>query len=165
MKSLRNVRMKIMELKKIASFEVDHTCLERGMYTSRIDGDVVTYDLRLKKPNGGDYLEPKAMHTAEHVIATYVRSSKYSEKIIYFGPMGCRTGFYLLVRDMEPETAIELVKRAFYFLAQFEGEIPGNTAVECGNYLEHDLAGAKREAKDYVAVVENWQVADLNYKR
>ncbi|MBE6798941.1 MAG: S-ribosylhomocysteine lyase [Ruminococcaceae bacterium] len=152
-----------MELKKIASFEVDHNTLERGIYTSRIDGDIVTYDIRLKKPNGGDYLKNGAMHTAEHIIATYVRNSEHSDKIIYFGPMGCRTGFYLLVRDLDPTAVIELLKNAFKFLRDFEGEIPGVSAVECGNYLEHDLETAKMEAENYLPCIENWTVENLKY--
>lgn len=152
-----------MELKKIASFEVDHNTLKRGIYTSRIDGDVVTYDIRLKTPNGGSYLANGAMHTTEHIVATYVRSSEYSDKIIYFGPMGCRTGFYLLVRDLDPEKVIVLVREAFKFLKDFGGEIPGVSAIECGNYLEHDLNGAVAEAAGYLPVIENWTVEDLKY--
>lgn len=152
-----------MELKKIASFEVNHNTLKQGIYISRIDGDVVTYDIRLKKPNGGDYLKNGAMHTAEHIIATFVRSSEHSDKIIYFGPMGCRTGFYLLVRDLEPKAVIELVKNAFRFLRDFEGKIPGVSAIECGNYLEHDLETAKKEAADYLPFIENWTVENLEY--
>lgn len=152
-----------MELKKIASFEVNHNTLKQGIYTSRIDGDVVTYDIRLKKPNGGDYLKNGAMHTAEHIVATFVRNSEYSDKIIYFGPMGCRTGFYLLVRDLKSKAVIELVKNAFRFLRDFEGKIPGVSAIECGNYLEHDLETAKKEAADYLPFIENWTVENLEY--
>ena len=152
-----------MELKKIASFEVNHDILQRGIYTSRIDGDIVTYDIRMKLPNKGDYLQNPAMHTTEHLIATYVRSSEYSDRIIYFGPMGCRTGFYLLVRDIAPCEVIKLVKNAFSFLAGFDGEIPGVSSVECGNYLEHDLESAKKEAAVYLPVIENYTVEQLNY--
>ena len=152
-----------MELKKIASFEVNHNTLKQGIYISRIDGDVVTYDIRLKKPNGGDYLKNGAMHTAEHIVATFVRNSEHSDKIIYFGPMGCRTGFYLLVRDLKSKAVIELVKNAFRFLRDFEGKIPGVSAIECGNYLEHDLETAKKEAADYLPFIENWTVENLEY--
>lgn len=152
-----------MELRKIASFQVNHDVLQRGIYTSRIDGDVTTYDIRMKLPNKGDYLNNPAMHTIEHLVATYVRSSEYSDRIIYFGPMGCRTGFYLLVRDIDPEQVIALVREAFDFLANYEGEIPGVSSVECGNYLEHDLVDAKKEASDYLPVIKNYTVEMLKY--
>ena len=141
-----------MELKKIASFEVDHNKLLRGIYISRIDGDVVTYDIRMKVPNNNDYLPNPTMHTIEHIVATYVRSSEHKDSIIYFGPMGCRTGFYLLVRD----EVIELLNSAFLFLKDFEGVIPGYSAKECGNYLEHDLENAKKEAQEFLKVIENY---------
>ena len=152
-------------MKKIASFTVNHDVLERGMYLSRIDGDAVTYDIRMKKPNGGVYLANPVMHTFEHLFATYARNSKYSDHILYVGPMGCRTGFYLLVRDaVSHRDAIELVQQSMEFIAGYEGEIPGNTSVECGNYLEHDLPGAKREAAAMVEVLRGWTPAMLQYK-
>lgn len=152
-----------MQLQRIASFEVDHNTLKRGIYTSRIDGDVTTYDIRMKLPNGGSYLETKAMHTTEHIVATFVRNSEFKDRIIYFGPMGCRTGFYLLVRGMEPMDVIALVQQAFKFLADFEGEVPGVSAAECGNYLEHDLEGAKAEAKEYLKVLDGYNAKMLEY--
>ena len=124
-------------LRKIASFTINHDTLVPGMYVSRVDGDCVTYDLRLKYPNRGDYLAQKPLHTLEHLVATYVRSSPWSDSVVYFGPMGCRTGFYLILRDsVSHEQAIALVKEAFAFSAAFEGEIPGAKKIECGNYLE-----------------------------
>ena len=144
-------------MKKIASFTVNHDKLEKGMYISRTDGDVITYDIRMKKPNGGDYLSNGAMHTFEHLFATYARNSKYTSAVIYVGPMGCRTGFYLLMRDdVSTAEVIELVKEAFAFIADFEGEIPGSKKEECGNYLEHDLKGAKEVAQDMTAVLSDW---------
>ena len=152
-------------MKKIASFTVDHDTLEKGMYVSRIDGDAITYDIRMKKPNGGDYLPNAALHTIEHLFATYVRNSEFSDGVIYAGPMGCRTGFYLVLRDsVSAENAIGLVKRTFEFISGFEGEIPGAKRRECGNYLEHDLAGAKISAADMVEVLKNWTPSDLKYK-
>ena len=152
-------------MNKIESFKINHDILQRGIYVSRIDGDVVTLDIRVKKPNGGDYLKTDAMHTIEHIFATYVRNSEYSESVIYFGPMGCRTGFYLLMRDdVSKEDVISLIKSAFLFIADFEGEIPGNSKVECGNYLEHDLAGAKAEAALMVEVLNGWKPSDMKYK-
>lgn len=152
-----------MKLNRIASFEVNHDILKRGIYTSRISGNITTYDIRMKLPNKGDYLENAAMHTIEHIVATFVRNSEFSDKIIYFGPMGCRTGFYLLVENMLPTQVIELVKNAFKFLSEFEGEIPGVSRPECGNYLEHDLVGAKKEAKNYLPVIENYTEKQLQY--
>ena len=154
-----------MELKRIASFEVNHNVLERGIYISRIDKDITTYDIRMKLPNKNDYLATAAMHTIEHIVATFVRNSAYSDRIIYFGPMGCRTGFYLLTRDIPENEVISLIFDAFSFLAEFRGEIPGTTAIECGNYLEHDLETAKAEAENYLPVIENYSVEQLAYKK
>ena len=152
-------------MERIASFSIDHDKLERGMYVSRIDGDVVTFDLRMKKPNGGSYLENAALHTIEHLFATYARNGAHKDSVLYFGPMGCRTGFYLLLRDdVRPEDAIRLVRDAFAFIAGYEGEIPGAKRKECGNYLEHDLAGAKREAAEMVYVLAGWTPEHLRYK-
>ena len=150
-------------MERIASFEVDHNKLQRGIYTSRVDGDIVTYDIRMKLPNSGNYLNSPAMHTIEHIVATFVRNSRYKDRIIYFGPMGCRTGFSLLVRAVEPEDVITLVRNAFEFLRDFEGDVPGVSKIECGNYLEHDLADAKREAEEYLPVLNGYTVEDLKY--
>ena len=115
-----------MKMKKIASFTVNHDKLKKGIYISRIDGDVITYDVRCKIPNGGDYLDCPAMHTFEHLFATYARNSEFEKSVIYVGPMGCRTGFYLLLRDdVSYENAIKLTYEAFKFTADFEGTIPG----------------------------------------
>ena len=152
-------------MKKIASFTVNHDVLTKGMYISRIDGDVVTYDIRMKLPNGGEYLQMSAAHTLEHLFATYARNSAYGEHILYVGPMGCRTGFYLLLRDsVGYADAIKLVQESMAFIAGFEGEIPGNKKEECGNYLDHDLAGAKALGADMVAALRGWTVSDLQYK-
>lgn len=152
-------------MEKIASFTVNHDKLNKGMYISRVDGDVITYDIRMKKPNGGDYLSNGALHTFEHLFATYARNSELSEAVIYIGPMGCRTGFYLLLRDkVTPNKAIALVKESFAFIAGFEGEIPGSRREECGNYLEHDLSGAKSVAGDMLRILQNWNEDRLNYE-
>lgn len=151
-------------MKKIASFTVNHDTITRGMYVSRVDGDVVTYDIRMKLPNGGDYLENGAMHTFEHLFATFARNSKWSEQVIYVGPMGCRTGFYLLLRDtVSKADAIALMKESLAFIAAFEGEIPGSGKEECGNYLQHDLAGAKADAAAMIPVLQDWTEKDLAY--
>lgn len=152
-------------MKTIESFLVDHTVLTAGIYLSRVDGDAVTYDLRLKRPNVEKVLDNAPIHTIEHLFATYVRNSKYSESIIYFGPMGCRTGFYFIVRDnMSHETVVSLVKEAFDFIAVYDEEIPGVSAKECGNYLDHDLDGAKREAAIYADAIKDLTAADIYYK-
>ncbi len=151
-------------MKLIQSFTVNHDVLEKGMYISRIDKDVVTYDVRMKKPNAGDYLENGMMHTFEHLFATYVRNTEFSDDIIYVGPMGCRTGFYFLVRDsISHEQALTLMKESLDFIAGFEGEIPGTKPIECGNYREHDLAGAKAVACDMKAVLKDWSVEKMRY--
>ena len=152
-------------MKKIASFTINHDTLEKGMYVSRIDGDVVTYDVRMKKPNGGDYFQMSAAHTLEHLFATYARNSRFGEEIVYVGPMGCRTGFYLLTRDtLSYADAIALVQESMAFTRDFEGEIPGNKKEECGNYLDHDLQGAKALGAEMCEVLKNWTEKDLQYK-
>ena len=151
-------------MKRIASFSVNHDTLEKGMYISRTDGDIITYDIRMKKPNGGDYLSNGTLHTFEHLFATYARNSDFSQSVIYIGPMGCRTGFYLLMRDkVTPAQALSLVKDSFRFIAGFEGEIPGSRREECGNYLEHDLNGAKFAARDMLEVLKDWNENKMNY--
>ena len=153
-------------MNKIASFTVNHDTLQKGMYISRIDGDIVTYDIRMKLPNGGDYLQMSSAHTLEHLFATYARNSQFGEHVIYVGPMGCRTGFYFLVRDkISHEQAIALVKESMAFARDFEGEIPGNKKEECGNYLDHDLAGAKKIGGEMAIVLENWTVEKLQYQK
>jgi len=152
-------------MEKIASFQIDHDLLEPGIYLSRIDmGDIFTYDLRFKFPNAGDFLAPAAAHTVEHIFATYVRSSAIGDKVVYFGPMGCRTGFYLVLKGATHADAIAVIKEGMAFAAAYEGEIPGNKKEECGNYLMHDLEGAKKEAAAYVKAIEGWTEDMLAYK-
>ena len=151
-------------MQTIASFQIDHDVLTPGMYVSRVDGDVITYDLRFKRPNAGDYLENGALHTIEHLFATYARNSRFGEQVVYFGPMGCRTGFYLLVRDASSAAdAIALTQEACAFIEAFEGEIPGAQRRECGNYLEHDLPGARREAAAFARRIADWTPERMEY--
>lgn len=150
-------------MKKIQSFRINHDTLTPGLYTSRVDGDVVTYDLRFVHPNTPPFLEVAAMHTLEHLFATYVRNSAYEDKIIYFGPMGCRTGFYFLTRGMTEAQVIALTQETLAFIAAFEGAIPGATQRECGNYLEHDLDGARAYAAAQAAVLAAWTPERLDY--
>lgn len=155
-----------MELHRIQSFQVDHFKLRPGMYISRVDGDVVTYDIRMKTPNAGDYLANGALHTIEHLFATYARSSALAAHIVYFGPMGCRTGFYFLTRGLTHMQAVELTRQAFAFIRDFIGEIPGAAPGECGNWREHDLEGAKAEAAAYLPVLAGVTAEDrLRYAR
>ena len=139
---------------KIASFTVNHLKLESGLYISRQDQKngqtVTTFDLRFTMPNREGPMDISSMHTIEHLGATYLRNSKRKDDIVYFGPMGCRTGFYLIVFGEEsPESIMELVVNTLEFIENFEGEIPGATAIECGNYSDQNLDGAKRFAKLY----------------
>ena len=150
-------------MEKIASFTVDHTKLMRGMYISRIDGDVVTYDIRTRRPNVEEVMENGAIHTLEHLFATFVRNSKFKDNIIYFGPMGCRTGFYFLTTGMTHGEALKLTQEALAFIEVFDGEVPGVSAIECGNYRDHDLEGAKKEAAAQKEVLKNWTTADMIY--
>ena len=150
-------------MEKIASFQVDHRKFGVGMYISRVDGDIVTYDVRMVKPNGGAYLSSPSIHTIEHLFATYARSSFIKDDVIYVGPMGCRTGFYLLLRNPDGETAIRLAREALEFIRDFEGIIPGYSEIECGNWLEHDLESAKKDVLPIINVLENWSVSDLTY--
>lgn len=151
-------------MEKIKSFQVDHTKFGVGMYISRIDGDIVTYDLRMVKPNGGEYLDVPAMHTTEHLLATYVRNSEFSDNIVYAGPMGCRTGFYLLLRGMTGEEAISLVKASLKFISEYDGEIPGATEAECGNFREHNLTEARKQVLPLLNALKEYSTEMLQYE-
>jgi S-ribosylhomocysteine lyase len=152
-------------MERIKSFEVDHDFITPGFYISRIDGDVTTYDLRTRRPNCGDLMCHGTMHTFEHLFATYVRNSPYTDQIVYVGPMGCRTGFYFLTRELDHQIALDLFRETLGFIASFEGEIPGaSESKECGNYLDHDLAGAKAIAEDMIPVLKDWTVPMMEYE-
>lgn len=153
-------------MKTISSFTINHDTLHKGMYIAKVDRDVVTYDIRMALPNGGCYLDPATSHTFEHLFATYVRNSKYADSIVYVGPMGCRTGFYFLVRDnLSHRGALDLVKETFAFIKYFQDAIPGaGSSAECGNYLEHDLEGARSIAIDMLNILCDWTVKDMTYR-
>ena len=140
-------------MEKIPSFQKNHDALSVGLYAQTDANGVTTFDLRMKKPNAGDYISPKALHTVEHLMATVLRNSRAKENIIYFGPMGCRTGFYLLTVRMAYEEVLALLKESIPVALALDG-IPGSKREECGNYLEHDLDGAKEELRAYLAVLE-----------
>ena len=152
-------------MERIASFCVDHTKLDRGMYLSRQDGDVLTWDIRMKKPNHGDYLSTGSAHTLEHLFATYARNSQYKDGVIYVGPMGCRTGFYLVVfGDCSSKDMVDVVARLFEFIRDFEGDIPGATPRDCGNWHDADLNEAKWWARRYLSeTLDGIDEAHLNY--
>lgn len=158
------------EMDKIPSFTIDHNKLLRGIYVSRKDlvgGETVTtFDIRMKEPNREPVLHNGAIHTIEHLAATYLRNDpEWKDRIIYWGPMGCLTGNYLLLRgDYASKDIVELMKRTFRFVADFEGEIPGAAAKDCGNYLLHDLPMARLEARKYLEeVLEQITEANLVY--
>lgn len=151
-------------MERIASFAVNHDVLTRGMFLSRTDRDIHTYDLRMKEPNRDDYLANAPIHTFEHLFATFARNSRWKDEIVYFGPMGCRTGFYLLTRDaVSHKDAIRLVQEALAFIRDFDGEIPGTRREECGNFSEHDADGAKKIAREMIPVLEDWTEDRLSY--
>ena len=152
-------------MERIASFQVDHNKLVPGMYLSRRDGKVTTLDLRFKKPNTGDLLSNAEMHSVEHVIATLLRNGRAKDAIVYFGPMGCQTGFYLLFdgAQLTDAEAVELVKETFAAGAAFDGEMPGKSAVECGNFINLDMALAKAQCAYYADIIKDWTEAKLAY--
>ena len=156
---MRNDKLEIMN--KIPSFTINHNKLLRGIYVSRKDeiGNevVTTFDIRMKVPNQEPCLHNGAIHTIEHLAATYLRNDEeWKDRIVYWGPMGCLTGNYLIIKgDLESKDIVELMKRTFKFIADFDGEIPGQAAKDCGNYLLHDLPMAKYESKKYLEEVLN----------
>ena len=157
-------------MEKIPSFTIDHNRLLRGIYVSRKDqvgGETVTtFDIRMKEPNREPVLHNGAIHTIEHLAATFLRNHPvWKDRIIYWGPMGCLTGNYLLMRgDLEPEDIVDLMKETFRFVADYEGEVPGAAPKDCGNYLLHDLPMARLEARKYLEeVLEQITEANLVY--
>ena len=157
-------------MERIASFQVDHIRLNRGIYVSRIDeinGNYLTsFDIRMKLPNREPVINIAELHTMEHLGATFLRNhSVWKEKIVYFGPMGCRTGFYLILKGkLESKDIVDLIKELYKFMAEFKGDIPGATAIECGNYLDQNLPMANYEAKKYLEeTLQNLGEENLNY--
>ena len=156
-------------MKKIPSFTIDHNQLLPGIYVSRKDNvgnDVVTtFDIRMKAPNREPALHPGALHTIEHLAATYLRNNEeWQDRIVYWGPMGCLTGNYLLMKgDMKSEEIVKLMVDTFEFVANYDGVVPGTEPQDCGNYLLHDLPMARYEAKQYLKVLKNIKPENLNY--
>ena len=157
-------------MERIASFTVDHKKLNRGIYVSRIDeingNYITTFDVRMKLPNREPVINIAELHTMEHLGATFLRNHPTrKDEIIYFGPMGCRTGFYVILKGkLESKDIIDLMKELYKFMAEFKGEIPGATAIECGNYLDQNLAMANFESKRFLEeTLENLREENLNY--
>ena len=144
-------------LTRIASFSVNHDYIKEGIYVSRIDGDITTYDMRTRVPNNkdDDYMSNLLMHSFEHLFATYVRNSEIGNRVIYFGPMGCQTGFYLLVRNADNGETLRVVKDILSKIIAHTEEMPGAKREECGNYKNLDLAVAKVEAERYLSALNN----------
>ncbi len=145
-------------MRRIASFSVNHDKISEGIYISRIDGDITTYDMRMRKPNMGDYIDNLTIHSLEHMFATYVRNSEIGGNVIYFGPMGCQTGFYLLTRDVDNDTVLACVKDVLSRIINHEGEMFGNTREECGNYRNLNLDAAKLESQRYLDILNGKEV-------
>jgi len=152
-------------MERIASFQVDHNKLEPGLYLSRRDGEVTTFDLRFKKPNTGDLLTNAEMHSTEHVIATLLRNSAAKDAVIYFGPMGCQTGFYFLFdsRQLTDAQAVTLLQEVFAAGAAFPGPMPGCAPAECGNYINLDLDLARAQCAYYAQLIAGKTERDLAY--
>lgn len=153
------------DISKIQSFQVDHDRLKEGIYISRIDRGIITYDLRTRRPNQGDYMDNVTMHTFEHMFATYVRNSDISEHIIYFGPMGCQTGFYLLVSDdIKPQEVYNVTTKVLSDIISHDGAVFGASAKECGNYRSLDLSAAKTEAERYLEILKKEPHPSFKYE-
>ena len=151
-------------MQKISSFTVDHYKLDAGIYISRIDGDITTYDLRTKKPYVDEIMDTSTCHTVEHMFATLIRNGALKDQIIYFGPMGCQTGFYLLVRDAKHTEVLVEVKRVIKEITEYNGEVFGNSEKECGNCHNLDLAKAKLLCEEYLKIISAKTEHDLYYK-
>ena len=150
-------------MKRITSFSVDHDYIVPGFYVSRRDGDINTYDLRTRRPNCGSYMDNLTMHSVEHMLATFLRNSEYADKVIYFGPMGCQTGFYLLMRDTSDSEAYALTKKVLRQTIDHDGEMFGAERKECGNYKNLSLEAAKLECARYLDIL-NSKINDFEYK-
>ena len=149
-----------MDIKQNASFMVDHRRFGEGLYISRIDSDITTFDMRTRRPNSGDYMDNITMHSFEHMFSTYIRNSGLD--VLYFGPMGCQTGFYLLVRNADSSIVLTEIKTALQKIIAHDTDMFGNSEIECGNYLSLSLDAAKAEAERYLEVLHSSPV-DFKY--
>ena len=152
-------------MKQIASFTVDHTKLLPGLYLFRRDGEITTFDLRFKRPNTGDLLSNSELHSAEHLIATLLRNSDQQDAVIYFGPMGCQTGFYFLYdnRLLSDAGAVALLQRIFTQAAAYDGAMPGKSVQECGNCRNLDVETGRKICAWYADLIADWTAEKLAY--
>ena len=150
-------------MERIKSFTINHNLLTPGFYVSREDGDIITYDLRTRKPNAGDYMSNSTMHSVEHMFATIVRNSEIADDVVYFGPMGCQTGFYLVVRKQEPKKVFEVTKKVLEEILAYNGPVYGASAIECGHYENLDLNEAHVECKKYLDVLDAQTNMEFTY--
>ncbi len=150
-------------MEKIQSFSIDHNKLDVGLYISRVDGDITTYDLRTRKPYIDGLMDNSTMHSVEHMLATYIRNSELKNSIIYFGPMGCQTGFYLLVRDAIHQQVVDTIKSVLLQIINHSGDVFGNTEIECGNYSSLKLENAQKECAAYYQKIKQVTVPELVY--
>ncbi len=155
---------------KVSSFEVDHDKLLKGVYVSRIDKvgneSVTTFDLRMKLPNQEEVLSNGGIHTIEHIMAVYLRTmaGDFSDDVLYVGPMGCRTGMYLILKGLyQPKEIVPILTELFSYIEKFEGQVPATTSIECGNYRDHNLEDAKKEARLYLEVLKNIKEENMVY--
>lgn len=153
-------------MNRISSFSVNHDNITPGIYLSRADGDIRTYDLRTRTPNEGNYMDNLTMHSVEHLFATYIRNSEIGDRVIYFGPMGCQTGFYLLLRDVPAQSVLGYVKDTLKKIIDHEGEMFGAQREECGNYRCLSVDAAKLECRRYLAVLDSrdWDFSYPDHK-
>ncbi len=152
-------------MERIKSFQINHNILEPGFYISREDDDVITYDLRTRKPNAGDYMSNATMHSVEHMFATYIRNSGIAEDVVYFGPMGCQTGFYLLVKGQMPQDVFAITKEVLGQIITHQGDVFGASAIECGHYENLSLSLAKKECRTYLDVLEQQTNMKFTYPK
>ena len=150
-------------MERIKSFTINHDILMPGFYISRVDGDITTYDMRTRRPNMGNYMSDLTMHSVEHMFATYIRNSEIADDVVYFGPMGCQTGFYLLIRNADDKQVFEITKKVLQEILDHEGPVFGASAVECGNYRNLDLAAAKEEFRTYLEVLKKQTNMEFTY--
>ena len=148
---------------KIPSFRIDHTRLKPGVYLSSTNGDIQTWDIRIRQPNHGEYLSTGACHTMEHLFSTYARNSRFQDSIIHIGPMGSRTGLVFLTRNMKNEEVLSLIREAFLFMSTYEGDIPGGSVEECGNFMDHDLQGCHRVSEEFLKVLMALSPEEMKY--
>lgn len=150
-------------MERIKSFTINHNVLMPGFYVSREDGDIITYDLRTRRPNMGDYMSNSTMHSVEHMFATIVRNSDIADDVVYFGPMGCQTGFYLVVKNQEPKKVFDVTKNVLDQIIAYDGPVFGASAIECGHYENLDLEEAHVECKKYLEVLNAQTNMEFTY--